>query len=166
MSNQLRAQKIESFGQAYLQVMAALEGIPESAWKFKPSPREWSIHEVIIHLADIEANAYVRVLKALAEPGGTIMPLDQDIWANNLFYHNQDAYTALEVFKWLRKKTYGLLLLLPADKWANVMNHPEAGLVSIDSWLDNYEKHGRVHAEQIKRVYAQWQERNHVLSNA
>jgi hypothetical protein len=29
-------------------------------WKWKPAPDQWSIHEVIAHLADSEANGYAR----------------------------------------------------------------------------------------------------------
>jgi hypothetical protein len=157
MNNPDRLQKLASYGEAYEQIKMVLDDIPPQARTFKPSPEEWSIHEVIVHLADMEANAYVRLLKALAEPGGAIMPLDQEKWADRLFYHEQDLHTALELFRWLRIKTHALLLVVPAGSWNNTMNHPESGLLDIDKWLDNYEKHARVHIEQIKRVYRQWQ---------
>lgn len=158
----VKMDKVESYGRAYQQLEDALGEIPQSMWKFKPSSKEWSIHEIIIHLADMEANAYVRLLKALAEPGGTIMPLDQNAWTENLFYDEQDSKTALEVFKWLRIKTYNTLKMLPQQRWDNYMNHPESGTVTLMDWLDNYEDHGRVHVAQIKRIHNQW-EKNNVL---
>lgn len=152
-------QKIDNYGRAYEKLVNTLEGIPREVWKYKPSQKEWSIHEVIIHLADIEANAVVRCLKGIAEPGGTIMPLDQDLWAERLYYHQQDADAALEVFRWLRIKHFQLLLMLPESTWQNAFNHPEGGLITLEQWLDNYSKHGDVHIAQIKRVYEQWKSR-------
>ena len=39
---------------------------PREMWQFRPAPGAWSVHEIIVHLADSELNAYARVRKALA----------------------------------------------------------------------------------------------------
>jgi len=41
---------------------------------------EWSVHEIIIHLADSETNAALRARKLAIEPNGMIMAHDQDYW--------------------------------------------------------------------------------------
>lgn len=153
---QTRNEKITAFGNAHREVAETLRPIPRSAWKFKPSEKEWSIHQVLIHLADTEANAYVRFLKGVAEPGGTLMVMDQEVWADNLLYHEQDPDLALELFRLLRLKTAQLIERLPQTVWEQQVNHPEAGLITLDDWLTNYAAHAQVHIRQIKRVYEQY----------
>lgn len=152
-----RDEMLSSYLGACDRVQDTLAGVPKGAWMFRPSADEWTIHEVVIHLADMEANAYVRLMKALAEPGGTIMPVDQVQWTRRLYYHEQDAEIALALFRLLRFKTHNVLCLLQDEQWQLKMRHPESGLLSIaDYWLPNYEQHPYGHIEQIKRIYGQW----------
>ena len=75
---------------------AALAKVPQEAMKFKPAPTEWSVHEIIIHIADSESNAALRARKLIVEPGGTLMGYDQDAWANTLHYHDPILKTRLK----------------------------------------------------------------------
>ena len=47
---------IESYGQAYTTLTTALNKYSKEMWQWKPAPEKWSIHEIIIHIADSEAN--------------------------------------------------------------------------------------------------------------
>src|SRR5512139_4302706 len=109
MDKQERDSKIELYGRGYDLLKAALADIPREAWLFKPEPKEWSVHEVIIHLADSETNAALRARKLIVEPGGTLMGYDQDKWAVELDYHDQSCEDALETVRLVRKTTYALL---------------------------------------------------------
>jgi hypothetical protein len=60
MNKQERDEKIELYGRGHDLLTAALAEVPREAWLFKPEPQEWSVHEVIIHLADSESNAALR----------------------------------------------------------------------------------------------------------
>src|SRR5512142_1835394 len=55
-----RRNKIRSYGKAHAELKQALRKFPKRMWKFKPAPDRWSIHEIIVHMADSEANSYVR----------------------------------------------------------------------------------------------------------
>ena len=109
MDTKERNDKIELYGNGFAMLVEVLKDIPREMWQFKPEPTEWSIHEVIIHLADSESNAALRARKLIVEPGGTLMGYDQDTWANELNYHEQDIEDALEVTRLARKTTYELL---------------------------------------------------------
>ncbi len=54
MDKQERNEKIELYGNGFAMLVEVLKDIPPEMWQFKPEPKEWSIHEVIIHLADSE----------------------------------------------------------------------------------------------------------------
>jgi hypothetical protein len=55
-----RNEKIELYGNGFAMLVEVLKDIPREMWQFKPTLADWSIHEVIIHLADSESKRYVR----------------------------------------------------------------------------------------------------------
>ena len=154
MKPEERKEKIERYGQGYAMLKAALKKIPRKAWKFKPAPTEWSIHEVIVHMADSETNAALRARLLAVEPGKPVMAYDQDKWANSLNYHEQDVDDALKMIKFARKTTYDLLGLLPDSAFENTVVHPEFDKpYTFEMWLSIYSEHIPGHIEQIKNNY-------------
>jgi hypothetical protein len=154
--NATRQQKIESYGAAYATLTTALEGFPKEMWQFRPAPDRWTIHEIIVHIADSEANSYVRCRRFLAEPGSAVLGYDEWRWAQVLDYHAQSPVEALELFKWLRRLSYQLIKDQPETVWANTVNHSESGRMKLDEWLDIYERHIPDHVAQMKAVYDHW----------
>jgi hypothetical protein len=150
---------IEKYRTAFDEFEAALKVIPKEAWLFKPAPSEWSVHQVIIHLADSETNSYLRARRMVAEPGGMLMAYDQDVWANNLDYHSMNTDDALEVTRLVRKMTYELIKDLPDEVWANTGGHPEYPEgYPFTKWLRIYSNHPRDHAGQITENYRLYKE--------
>jgi len=151
-----RSEKIESYGRAHQTLVAALAEFPGEMWQFRPAQERWTIHEIIVHIADSEANSYLRCRRLLAEPGSSVLGYDEAQWARALHYHDQSVGDALELFKWLRHKSYTLVRDLPEAAWANTIDHSENGVMTMDDWLDVYERHIPEHIEQMKAVYADW----------
>ncbi len=148
---------IENYRTAFDEFVTALNQIPKEAWLFKPAPKEWSVHQVIVHLADSETNSYLRARRLAAEPGQPLMGYNQDIWADNLDYHNTNYEDALETTRLVRKLTYDLLKRLPDDVWGNTAVHPEyPEPYTFEKWLRIYADHPRVHAGQITENYRLW----------
>ncbi len=108
MNKQERNEKIELYGCGYDLLDRSSGRHPAEMWKFKPEPREWSVHEVLVHLADSESNAALRARKLIVEPGGTLMGYDQEKWTTELDYHDQSYEDALEIVRLVRKTTYEL----------------------------------------------------------
>jgi hypothetical protein len=156
MTGEERRQKVESYGRAYDELAAALKEFPREMWQFKPAPDRWSVHEIIIHLADSEANSYVRARRLIAEPGQAVMAYDQDLWAQKLNYHAQSTEEALELFRWLRQTSYNLIRALPESAWSHTASHPEYGSYSFERWLDIYEQHTRGHIRQMRNNLEAW----------
>ncbi len=152
-----RKLRIESYGSAYEQLIAALATFPRDMWQFRPSVGAWSIHELVIHLADTEANCYGRLRRGIAEPGSAIFAYDPDAWATELHYHDQDCDEALHLFKWLRRLSFKLIQSLPEDAWARTMEHPQNGTMTLDDWLVCYDDHALAHIKQMQACYQVWQ---------
>ncbi len=117
MTPEERKAKIQSYATAHQQLLSALQGFPEKMWQFRPAPDRWTIHEIIVHIADSEANSYIHCRRFLAEPGSTVLGYDESKWARDLHYHDQSTEESLELFKWLRRKSYTLIKDLPETVW-------------------------------------------------
>jgi DinB superfamily len=156
MSNLSRKEKIELFGQAHSMVVAALKVFPKESLQFRPGPGKWTIHEIIIHLADSESNAFGRCRTCIAQPGGQILGYDQDAWAIKMRYHEQSIDTALATFGALRRSTWELIRNLPDAVWSNAVSHPEHSSYTLEKWLDIYTNHPVKHIKQMERNYEQW----------
>jgi len=154
-----RTELIEKYRTAFDEFLAALSVIPKEAWLFKPALKEWSVHQVIVHLADSETNSYLRARRLVAEPGQPVMSYDQDVWADKLDYHSTNIDDALETTRLVRKLTYDLLKRLPDSVWTNTVVHPEySEPYTFEKWLRTYADHPRVHAGQITENYRLWKE--------
>jgi hypothetical protein len=157
MNTQERNEKIELYGRGFDLLKAALAEVPTEAMKFKPEPKEWSVHEVVIHIADSESNAALRARKLIVEPGGILMGYDQDKWADVLNYHDQNLEDALEITRLARKSTYELLKRLPEEVFSHAVVHPEmTEPYTFDRWLDIYSRHIPGHIEQIRNNVKLW----------
>ena len=152
-----RATKIESYGSGYGQLTGALEGFPREMWTFRDGHGCWSIHEHLVHIADSEVNSYIRCRRLIAEPGLSLMAYDENRWAESLFYHDQDISDTLELFRWLRRKTFTLIKTLPEYTWNNTAYHPENGNMTLDDWLDVYESHVPEHLHSLQENYDAWE---------
>ncbi len=160
MDKQERDEKIELYGRGYDLLTAALADIPREVWRFKPEPKEWSIYEVLIHLADSESNAALRARKLIVEPGGTLMGYDQDKWATELDYQDQDYKDALEIVHLARKTTYELLKKQPDEVFSHSVKHPEyEEPYTFEQWINLYSAHITGHIEQIRNNYKLWRDR-------
>lgn len=152
-----RQQKIEAYGQAHATLVEGLTAFPRAMWSYKPAPDRWSIHEILVHIADSEANSYVRCRRFIAEPGSTVMGYDEMRWAVALDYHAQSTAEALELFKWLRYLSYQLIKTLPETVWANTVHHTQSGVMTMEDWLDIYTRHIPDHLAQMQSVYTAWE---------
>ncbi len=160
MDKKERDEKIELYGKGYDLLMQTLKDIPQEMWKFKPEPKEWSVHEILVHLADSESNAALRARKLIVEPGGLLMGYDQDKWAIELNYHDQSWEDALETVNLVRKTTYKLLKQQPDEVFENSVTHPEYDEpYTFEKWLSIYSGHIPGHIEQIKNNYKIWRDK-------
>ncbi len=151
-----RVQQIAIYGSAYDMVKNALERYPREMWQYRPSPQDFTIHEILVHIADSEANSFVRARRFIAEPGSGVYGYDESGWAKKLNYHAQAVDDAVELFRWLRGNTHKLIRDLPEEVWRSTVVHSENGVMTMDEWLDVYTRHVPEHIAQMGRVYQAW----------
>jgi len=156
MNHLERKKKIESYSKGYAKLVRAIKKFPKKMWKWRGQNDPWTIHEIIIHITDSEANSFVRCRRFIAEPGKDVLGYDEMQWARELNYLEQKSEEAIQLFKWLRGNTYKLIKDLPEDVWAHTVNHSENGLMTMDDWLDVYDRHVPEHVAQMERIFEEW----------
>src|SRR5438105_3972852 len=152
-----RKQRIETYGGAHALLVESLKEFPRAMWHYRAAPDDWTIHEIVVHITDSEANSFIRARRGIAEPGSDILGYDEMAWARNLAYAEQSPEDALELFKWLRGNTHKLVRNLPDATWAQTYIHSANGRTSLDQWLVDYDDHVPDHIRQMREVYAAWQ---------
>lgn len=134
----------------------ALETVPKEALQWRPAPGKWSVHEVIIHCADSETNAHMRIRYLLGEADPVIMGYDQDAWARLLDYHSLPIEPAMATIAAVRANTVPLLKGLPESAWKKTGRHSEHASYGVEKWMELYAEHLEVHARQIVRNLEAW----------
>ena len=128
-------------------------------WQFRDEHGCWSIHEHIVHVTDSEANSYIRCRRLVAEPGRTLMDYDENQWAVSLDYHQQSIEDSLNLFQWLRNKSYTLIKSLPDSAWSNTAYHPENGDMTAGRLARRVRKpRPRARRNICRQNYEAWQQ--------
>ncbi|MGI8999216.1 MAG: DinB family protein [Candidatus Limnocylindria bacterium] len=108
----------------------------------------WTPRQVVHHLADSEATAYVRLRKLIAEDEAIIQAYDEPEFARRLHY-DRPIGTSLAVLQAVRAASLELLESLTPAEWERRGTHAESGAYSVDDWLRIYAGHSLDHANQI-----------------
>jgi len=157
MNQEERNQKIEEYRRGYDLLISALSEVPREAWTFKATPNDWSVHEIIVHMADSESMAALRVRKLIVEPGSTLMGYEEAKWADALDYKNQNVDESLEIIKLARQTTYRLLKSLPDETFNHSVMHAEySDPYTFERWLNIYSRHIPDHIAQLKKSCELW----------
>lgn len=151
-----RENLIERYEKGPARLREAFAKVPQEAWKWRPAPAKWSVHEVLCHCADSETNAAARIRYLVAEEKPMIIGYDQDRWAQVLDYDSARMDLALAAVEAMRAHTANLLRRLPESAWGATGTHTESGRYTATDWLKTYAEHLDIHARQIERNLAAW----------
>lgn len=156
MQVQAREQTVERFGRGPALLADALRRCPKKMWLYRPSPYRWSIHEIILHLTDSEAYAYICCRQFIAEPGSGVAEYDASTWASSLGYFHQSTREALGLVLRLRRMTHQMLRFIPDSVWSHTTLLPQKGTITLNEWLEIQANHIPHHIEQIQQNLEDW----------
>lgn len=138
---------------------AAWAKVPPDARQWRPGPGRWSAHEVVVHCADSESNAALRIRFLLTEDDTRIQAYDQVHWTTRLDYHGLPVEPALATVAAVRAHTVPLLRRMTEEDWRRKGHHPESGPYGAERWLQIYAEHLEKHSGQIGRNLEAWRSR-------
>ena len=84
----------------------------------------WSVGQIVSHLADSHMNAFIRFKLALTEDNPTVKPYKEWEWSQSADAH-EDPEFSLRILEGLHTRWVRLLRALPADDFARTFYHPE-----------------------------------------
>lgn len=115
----------------------------------------WSARQIIHHLADSEAQSYVRLRRLVAEPEGVLLVnVDEESWAKEakLGYESAPVENSIAVYAAVRAGSLDVLKRLEESDNEKSGVHPESGKFTIEKWFINYTKHPLDHGDQLIRA--------------
>ena len=145
---------IERYRTGTADVEAALAGIDEAGLDRPPAAADdWTPRQVVHHLADSEAMAYIRLRRLIAENEPLIAGYDEPEWARRLHY-DRPIESSIAVLRAVRAASLELVERLSADEWERSGTHSDSGPYRVDDWLRIYAAHSHDHADQIRAARA------------
>ena len=112
--------------------------------------RNWTVRQIVHHLADSHVNSYVRCKWALTEEIPTIKAYFEDRWVALADSRDGAIEPSLALFDAIHARWVQLLRTLSPTDFARSFVHPETGqTIRLDTLLSYYPWHARHHTGQI-----------------
>jgi DinB superfamily len=139
-------------------VFAALVAeVGEEQARWRPEPEQWSMLEVLNHLADEEVEDFrARLDATLNRPGTSWAPIDPQGWVRTRAYNDRSLAESLERFLSRRRESIDWLQGLAAPDWSLAYEHPKAGPISAGDLLTSWVAHDHIHIRQLNRLHRQY----------
>lgn len=132
----------------------AVRGLDDSQLDTPYRPDGWTVRQVVHHVPDSHANAYIRFKLALTEDTPTIKPYDEAAWAKLEDSRTTTIETSLTLLAALHDRWVRILRSMKPADFSRKLNHPENGIMSLDQLLALYEWHGKHHVAHITNLRA------------
>ena len=118
----------------------------------RPAPGEWSVLELIGHMADAELVVGGRYRWILAHDRPAIVPYDQDLWAERLRHNEADPEELIAPFEAMRAANLALWRRIPVAERARYGVHEERGPESYDLSFRLLAGHDLFHVDQARQT--------------
>jgi hypothetical protein len=114
----------------------------------------WTVRQVVHHLADSHANAYVRMRLAATEANPTIKPYDERAWAELSDSRTAPIGLSLDFLEALHGRWTWWMRTLDQSVFTRGLQHPVNGALTVDFLLQLYAWHGNHHLAHITNLAA------------
>lgn len=144
-----RADLIAQIDEVPDRLRQAVQGLSADQLRTPYRDGGWTLAQVVHHLPDSHANAYVRFRLALTEEAPTIKPYIEGRWAELSDASSPDIGPSLLMLEGLHRRWTSLLRSMTDDQWQRPFHHPERGPSTLGRQLALYAWHGRHHVAHI-----------------
>jgi uncharacterized damage-inducible protein DinB len=149
--DRLRGAWIDELDGVPSRLRAAVAGLSDP--ELENTYRNWTIRQIVHHLADSNFNSYTRFKLALTEDRPTIKPYDEGQWSLLPDAMRADVELSLRMLDGVHGRWTYLLRSVGREAFVRSYYHPETHL-TMPLWqaLAYYAWHGRHHTAQIEWV--------------
>jgi uncharacterized damage-inducible protein DinB len=141
---------IETYAAGGQILRKAVEGLSSENLLARPGPGNWSIQELVIHLADSDEIAVDRMKRIVTEDNPTLLYADETAYVERLFHDQQSLDDALTLFEVGRRQWSRVLRLLPDEAFSRQGTHNRKGIVTLGGMIEGYSKHLDHHLTFLK----------------
>ena len=114
----------------------------------------WTVRQIVHHVADSHINMLIRFKQALTIDNPTILPYNQDLWANMADYATAPIESSLLMFEGVQQRFSALLKVMKEDDFNRTYYHPEyKQTVKLSEATQLYAWHGMHHVAQIEGIF-------------
>jgi DinB superfamily len=150
---QYRSQLIERYASQAGELAGLVKDMPDDAVHRELEPGGWSAHQVLTHVRDVEAQAFVpRVSRILKEDMPRLPGFDPEVWMDEHYNAQEPADDILREIEALRAKGSGLIQPLDPSGWSRTGEHPSFGTRTLQWWIEYAVNHFDEHLEQLARA--------------
>jgi catechol 2,3-dioxygenase-like lactoylglutathione lyase family enzyme len=123
------------------------------------APGEWSIRQIVHHLAETDSLFLLPIKTALAQPGSAYVrnAYDQDAWVKTLDYTGRAIEPSLALVRAIRRHISQLLQHIPDNsehyvilKWVD--EEGEGHKVTVGDFVESIVRHQADHCEEIRET--------------
>lgn len=148
------ATRLSAGGEVFRHLLAEVSA-EQARWK--PSASEWSLLEVLNHLADEERDDFrTRLDLTLHHPGRPWPPIDPPRWAVERRYNERDPADSLADFLEERARSVRWLRGLEDFDPSAAHEHPKLGTLTAGDLLHSWLAHDLLHTRQMARLHHQY----------
>jgi len=134
------------------QFRAAATGLTDAQLDTPYRDGGWTARQVIHHMPESHANAWIRFKLALTEDSPTIKPYDEDAWAKLPDVALASIDSSLALLDALHQRWVALLDVMKPEDFTRPLTHPERGQITLDTLLQIYAWHGPHHTAHVEMV--------------
>ena len=132
------------------QLQAATEGLSDAQLDTPYREDGWSLRQVVHHVADSHANAYIRTKWTLTEDYPTIKAYDENAWGNLSEAKHAPIDVSLTLIAALHARWVLALKSIQIPDFERQFRHPESQKdIKIKNMLALYVWHGKHHTAHI-----------------
>jgi hypothetical protein len=150
----VRAAHIQTLRLLPERLRAAVSGLNDSQLDTPYREGGWTLRQVVHHLADSHANAYIRCKLALTEDWPTVKTYDEAAWANLADSRLLPIEGSLALVEALHGRWVALLESLSDEDFQKGYEHPQQGRQNLAKALAIYDWHSRHHTAHIASLRA------------
>ena len=144
-----RREAIDAIAATPANLRAAVQGLAEEQLYTPYRPEGWTVRQLVHHVPDSHLNAYVRFKLALTEDEPKIKTYAEARWAELPDTRTTPPEVSLALLESLHHRWVDLLRAMAPADFERKLDHPEKGLLTLDSMLGLYAWHGRHHVAHV-----------------
>ena len=142
---------IDQFEAGGTQLDAFVRDLTPEQRTARPGPGNWSIHEIVIHLADSDAIGIDRMKRVISEDDPPLLYADETAYVQTLFPHDQAIDDAVVLLALGRRQFSRVLRKLPDAAFQRTGTHNVTGRATLVELLQANIDHVRHHLEFARK---------------